>query len=181
MTSTTRARRRPGLGTALGLVAILIASSGTAYAAGVMITSSAQIKDGVVTGADVKNKSITSQDLKVEAWHVVGKAGQPGFETGWSGFEEYYAPAFRKGADGRVYLRGAVTFGSDSGDPGYIFNLPTAYRPAACVLFDVASFDGLGGQDPQGAIEICPDGNVYPYSETDDRFISLEGIAFDLK
>lgn len=188
---TTPARRRPSLGTALGLVAILIASMGTSYAAGVTITKSSQIKNGIITSADVKNRTLRVEDLSpaavktlkpvAETWRVVGTAGRPDFTPGWSHQAgSYYDVAFRKDAAGRVQLRGAATFGSDTANFNSVFTLPQAYRPAVCVVHSVASFDGAGTQSQYGAVEICPDGMIAMYGDTDERFVSLDGIAFDL-
>ena len=57
--------------------------------------------------------------------------------------------------------------------------LPAGYRPAACRMFTVATFDGSGNQDPEGAVQVCPDGKVYMYEDGDDRFVALDGISFD--
>ena len=177
MTSNTR---RPSLGAALGIVAVVIAMSGVSFAAGVKITSSKQIKNGIVTSADIKNHTITANDVKSLRWRVVGTAGQPTFEAPWANFSSDYASAsFRKGPDGRVYLRGAVTAGVNQVSGDTIFTLPAGFRPARCANFSVGSFDGGGGQS-LGSIEVCPDGGVTTYAATDDRFVSLEGVAFSL-
>jgi hypothetical protein len=187
---STKTTRRPRLGAVAGILALAVATSGGAYAAGALITSSHQIKNGVVNSGDIKNGTVRVKDLhqktvkalepKAEKWHVVGSAGQPGFLSSWSAFPDYYSPAFRVDPDGVVHLRGAATYGSNNAGSSDIFTLPAAYRPAACVNFDVATFNGLGTQDPEGSVEVCPDGDVRMYAGGDDRFVSLEGIAFHL-
>jgi len=59
--------RRPSPATAIALVALVLSMAGTATAAKVLITSSAQIKNGAVTSADVKNATLSARDLKVGA------------------------------------------------------------------------------------------------------------------
>ena len=56
-------------------LALLVALSGTAVATSYVITSSAQIRNGVVTGKDVKNKSLTAKDVRGS---LQGPPGQTG-------------------------------------------------------------------------------------------------------
>jgi hypothetical protein len=58
--------RKPSPATVISLIALVISMAGTATAA-VLITSSSQIKDGAVTGRDVKDASLTAPDLKANA------------------------------------------------------------------------------------------------------------------
>ena len=170
--------RRPTLGTALGIVAVVIAMCGVSFAAGVTITSSKQIKNGIVTSADIKNKTITANDVKQTPWRHIGAAGQPGFLNGWSNYLDSYAPvSFRKGPDGRVYMRGVAMLPSNVLSSDYLFYLPTGFRPKYCTNLPASSFDGSGDQSV-GSVEICPDGSVGTYGFTDERFLSFEGVAF---
>lgn len=186
----SKTTRRPGLGLVAGVLAVAVATSSGAYAAGAIITSSNQLKNGVVNTGDIKNGTVRVKDLNQktvsalepaqEAWHVVGTPGQPTFDNPWAPFPGYHSPAFRVDTDGVVHLRGAASYGGDNGATSDIFTLPAGYRPAACSMFDVATFNGFGTQDPEGAVEICPNGDVTVYSQGDDRFVSLEGITFSL-
>jgi hypothetical protein len=66
---------RPG--TVLGLVAVMIAMTGSAYA-GSLITSR-QIKDGTITAKDIKNSSITTSKLSARTRDdLVGVPGATG-------------------------------------------------------------------------------------------------------
>lgn len=56
-------------------LALLVALSGTAVATSCVSTSSAQIRNGVVTGKDVKNKSLTAKDVRGS---LQGPPGQTG-------------------------------------------------------------------------------------------------------
>jgi hypothetical protein len=186
MTSITT--RRPRLAIVAGVLAAAVATSSGAYAAGAMITSSNQIKNGVVNTGDVKNGSLRVKDLNkktvdalapvLEGWHDLGTTGNPSLNNPWAKFPPAQNPAFRKDADGIVTLRGAVSYGSNNGSGSTIFTLPVGYRPSGCAVFDVATFNGLGAQDPLGAVQICEDGEVDIYSGGDDRYVSLESISF---
>lgn len=56
--------RRPSPSIVISCLALFIALGGTAIAAKTLITSSSQIKNGVVSGGDIKDGSITSTDIK---------------------------------------------------------------------------------------------------------------------
>lgn len=57
--------RRPSPALVVSIVALVVASSGTAVAAShYLITNSKQIKNGVITGADIRNGSLTGHDIK---------------------------------------------------------------------------------------------------------------------
>jgi hypothetical protein len=188
MTSTTT--RRPRLAIVAGVLAAAVATSSGAYAAGAMITSSNQIKNGVVNTGDIKNGTVRVKDLNkktvdsltpapIEAWHSVGTAGEPSFQGAWFQYPGYQPAGFRKDADGVVTLRGGVTAGANQGSSD-VFELPAGYRPANCGRFVVATTNGLGTESEFGAVTICPNGDVHMESAGDDRFVSLEGISFSV-
>lgn len=54
--------RRPSPALVISCIALVVACTGTAYAA-TIITSSAQIKNGAVTGADIRKGTIRSTDI----------------------------------------------------------------------------------------------------------------------
>jgi hypothetical protein len=186
----TTTTRRPRLGLVAGVLAVAVASSSGAYAAGAMITGSHQIKNGVVNTGDIKNGTIKVKDLnkktvqalnpapeKIEAWHLVGTPGQPGFQGSWIQYPGYEPASFRKDGDGVVVLRGAVTAGADIGSSD-VFELPAGYRPANCNRFVVATTNGFGTESEFGSVTICPNGDVQVEAAGDDRFVSLQGISF---
>jgi len=190
MTSTTT--RRPRLAIVAGVLAAAVATSSGAYAAGAMITSSNQIKNGVVNTGDIKNGTVRVKDLNkktvdsltpapIEAWHVVGTPGQPAYQGTWVGFPNYTPAGFRLDeAAGVVHLRGGVSFGADNAGTSTIFTLPAGYRPANPLVLRVATTNGLGGEHPSGAVIVQENGDVRMMPDGDDRFVSLEGLSFSL-
>src|SRR5690348_4225077 len=67
-------RKHVSPGTVLGVIAVMLAMTGSAVAAAKI--TGAQIKDGTVTGKDIKNDSLTLSDLSAGA--VNDLAGTPG-------------------------------------------------------------------------------------------------------
>lgn len=103
-------------------VALVFSLAGNAVAARVLITSSSQIKNGAVTGADVKNRSLGVTDLSVKARAALkgaagpaGSAGAPG-ATGAVGPAGPAGPQGEKGADGAAgSIQGAAAGGDLAG------------------------------------------------------------------
>src|SRR5688572_21441063 len=56
--------RRPSPALIVSIIAMVVATAGTATAAGVLIKSSSQIKKGVVNGGDVADGSLSARDFK---------------------------------------------------------------------------------------------------------------------
>jgi hypothetical protein len=71
----------------------------------------------------------------IEAWHEVGTAGEPAFESGWTNYGGYSTMAYAKDSAGFVHLKGTVTGGS-FGAP--VFTLPAGYRPEQNLVLPVA-------------------------------------------
>ena len=188
----TNTTRRPRLALVAGAVVVAVATSSGAYAAGAMITSSAQIKQQVVNSGDLKNGTVKVKDLHDktvdaftpepnEAWRNFDAPGNPELQGFWLGYGDgYEAPGFRVDRDGVVHLRGALTQNANVASDSTIAVLPAGYRPALCQLFSVATFDGSGNQDAHGGVQVCPDGTVYMYEDGDDRFVALDGISFSV-
>ena len=62
-----RNRRRPSPATVISLLALVFSMAGTATAARVLISSSSQIKSGVVTSTDIKDAGVSARDIKANA------------------------------------------------------------------------------------------------------------------
>lgn len=59
-----RRRRRPSAGLLVALLALAVACTGTAVAAGVLITSSRQVRTGALTGRNIRDGSLTGRDVR---------------------------------------------------------------------------------------------------------------------
>lgn len=62
-----RNRRRPSPAVVISLLALVFSMAGTATAARVLIKSSSQVKNGALTGSDLKNGTVSTRDLKDNA------------------------------------------------------------------------------------------------------------------
>lgn len=120
---------RPG--TVLGLIAVVFAMGGTAFAATAL--TGKDIKNGSLTGADVKNGSLTKRDLSKNALNLLkGNNGT----NGTNGAIGPQGPAGAKGEPGASGLKGAryaVAY-YDVGDTN-----PGAIATVACDANDATS------------------------------------------
>lgn len=110
---TTSRRRRPSGAMIVALVALLMSMGGTATAAKFLITSSSQIKDGAVTGRDVKDRSLGANELSPAAVAALSagkgepRAGSAG-PAGPKGEAGAQGPAGPRGATGERGATGAT-------------------------------------------------------------------------
>jgi hypothetical protein len=90
-----------------------------------------------------------------EAYHVIGAAGEPAFQNGWTNRgAEFATAAFLKDSLGFVHLRGTM-----QGTTGTVaFTLPPGYRPAALLFTSLA----VGGV-VSGNMLILANGEVMPF------------------
>ena len=158
--------RRPSPALVISIIALLMAMVGTGYAAFKLPKSSVgtkQLKKNSVTGAKVKNGTLTGQDINLkklgtvpaaeiansanalaapEAVHLVGAAGQPSFLNGSKNFPEKFEGAnlqsagYYKDHEGIVHLQGVAVAGTEVAGTGYapVFQLPPGYRPTPGTL-----------------------------------------------
>ncbi len=102
--------RRPSPALVISCLSLAVACAGTAYAA-TIITSSSQIKNGVITGSDIKNGSLSSGDLKKGTItesrlssgvvRKLGGSGGGGAVTRGGGATTAYHAARRSGPEGQ--------------------------------------------------------------------------------
>lgn len=112
-------------------------------------------------------KSITLAATTVEA------IASPTFATGWSNIGgSYHDAGYYKDRD-RVYLRGNVTNGGTGA--GEILTLPEGYRPAAQVIFRVATASNSSASVVIPTNGIVTDATFDANSKTR---LSLDGISF---
>ena len=186
--------------------------------------SGAKVRKNAINGAKVQDNSLTGADINlselgtvpsathaasadtasalppVEATHIVGGPGEPGFlagsssetNSGLSGIS-FKPVGFYKDHEGIVHLQGRAKVGASD---GRIFSLPPGYRPASGVLlaFVVYCSNNLGGscaQDSEGDKEefirlyvaganvseggLTLDGDVIARPKT---IVSLDGVTF---
>ena len=140
--------------------------------------TTAKIKKQAITGAKVKNGTLTGTQINAstlgtvptaqtansvlppEGWHMVGAAGEPGFESGWGNVSAtvpfaFEGAGFYKDREGVVHLKGIVKGGSG----GIIFHLPAGYRPASGKgLARLTVCGGAGCPEPTGVLFILGPG-----------------------
>jgi hypothetical protein len=114
--------------------------------------TAAKIKKNAVTSAKVKNHTLTGADINLaklgtvpsaatantvpprEGLHIVGAAGEPGFEAGAKSITSFLPGvslppvSFFKDHDEVVHLEGAAEV---TGAPPFTFTLPPGFRPAS--------------------------------------------------
>jgi hypothetical protein len=110
---------------AIGLVALIVALGGSAYAAATI--TGAGVKDGSLTGRDVKDRSLTQRDLRIGSLPAgpqgqTGPAGPRG-ETGATGPQGAAGPRGPQGARGEAGPSQAVVAFLGQ------FDLPSAGAP----------------------------------------------------
>lgn len=151
---------RPSPAMVVAIAALVLAMVGTGYAAINLPKKSvgtAQLKVNAVTNAKIKNKTITGKKLNLKklgvvpnathassadiagtvppnAVHIVGAAGEPGFQSGSSnvgseGGITFPNASFLKDHDNIVHLEGVVRKGTGGPVPGTLFQLPPGFRP----------------------------------------------------
>lgn len=93
-------------------------------------------------------------------------------ENGWTNYGSVYAPLeFTKDASGIIHLRGMVK-GGRMGLPGFIFQLPTQFRPEIPAVFPVACH----GPIPCEAI-VTEEGKVYLETGS-TNWTGFDGVSF---
>lgn len=178
----------------VALIALCV-SLGTSAWAAVRVTSR-EIVDGSIKTIDIRNSEVTTQDIRngtitrgdlastarydPGTWTKVVDVGGADFGAGWSDYSSLYQEAsYRKDSNGYVYLRGAISNSGGNVAMSTALTFPAGYRPAKYETFSVTSTNGVGGMNSTDSlVEIGPDGSLMSYDETDDRYVSLDGISF---
>jgi hypothetical protein len=168
--------------------------------------TAAKVKRGTLTGANIADGSLTGTQVNAstlgtvptaqtanlansivppEAVHLVGRAGEPGFQHKWHGVageSEVNPVGFYKDREGFVHLQG-LALGGKAGEN--VFQLPPGYRPAAGKLLILSAICLSGCSAPAQTEVLYITG---PNSETpeDDGAVSmplattigLDGVTF---
>jgi hypothetical protein len=150
--------------------------------------TTAKIKKDAVTGAKVNEATlgtVPSANLAnsippAEPTHIVGAAGEPGFESGSGNFPpegglSFNPVGFYKDHEGIVHLQGIAKGGT--GLP-IIFTLPPGFRPASGKLILLEPIDKrptiiAGSNVSTGGVDIS--GKVLG---TEEEAVVLDGITF---
>jgi hypothetical protein len=106
----------------------------------------------------------------LEPWHLVGAAGEPGFENGWGNAAGWAPAGFYMQPDYWVRLQGVV--GGGSSTTATIFTLPVEYRPAGTLTFTVYSSTAIA------KLRIGTDGTVAITNGGGTLSVSLNGVTF---
>ena len=162
--------------------------------------TTAKIRDQAITAAQVQNGTLTGTQINAstlgtvpvanlansiappERWHLVGGAGEPGFQNGWKNDDpapfSFETVGFYKDHEGIVHLKGAAVDGMPS---KVIFQLPPGFRPAAGKLMGFATACVCAG----GVGQVTIYGGNSPTPATDGAIFApgatasfLEGVSF---
>jgi hypothetical protein len=170
--------------------------------------TAAKIKKNAVTGAKIKKDAVTGAKVKEstlgtvpsagianalappEAVHIVGAAGEPGFENGGSnaaleglGSAHLNPVGFWKDHDGVVHLQGIAQVGKNGNGIVPYFTLPAGFRPATgAFIIQAPAGEGaaavIGGTNTvlsSGGTTIDLSGKV---AGTEEQLSALDGITF---
>jgi hypothetical protein len=148
-----------------------------------------KIKKDAVTGAKVNegtlgtvpSASVANGLAPLEATHIVGNAGEPGFENGSSNYAiaglSLNPVGFYKDHEGIVHLQGIAQVGK-SATITSVFTLPAGFRPAAgklIILEQVSEAAALIGGSSLVVEGLDLSGKVAGSSE---KLAVLDGITF---
>lgn len=173
----------------VAFVALLIATSSTAYAAGLAANSVGHIhmKDNAIASPEVANGSLKAVDVAaaervkfrgITRWHNVGAVGEVQFGATFSNYSSTINPIrFRR--EGDVVRLDGQGKSSQVGLWGdwplkLVFTLPSGFRPMTPL------FQPITGANMAQAcvVSIAADGGVYLGSCNQSGFLSLRGVTF---
>ena len=90
-----------------------------------------------ITGDATITGTMDSEDY----WHIVGAAGEPGFNNGWANYgAPYPLLQFKKTATGLLIITGLIRWG----DTAPAFYLPTSHTPNSTYHIATATSEGFG-------------------------------------
>jgi hypothetical protein len=135
----------------------------------VELATTAEAMSGTLTGAYAMNPARVRESIQPEAWIA------PTLLNSWVNFgAPWQTAAYRKTPWNGVELRGLIKNGTITTGT-VLFTLPAGYRPANDRVF--VSFHGGGAA---GRINVLSNGDVTISNVTDNTFLSLEPVRFDV-
>lgn len=138
------ARRRPSPALIVAIIALVVALGGTGYAQVVRITSSSQIKNGVIRGADVRKGTLTLSKLSTGTQRIVRRGSGAG--AGGTTAIEAFRKAGPEGQPANVVVKVASLKAVPAGT--YLVTAKTVMTPS---VGDTNLLEGLfDAQDAAG-------------------------------
>jgi hypothetical protein len=120
-------------------------------------------------------QTVSAAAQPMDAWHVVGAAGEPAFQNSWVAYDAVQIPQFRKTPEGRVILTGLIKNGTVG---QAAFTLPVGYRPPSGKF---PRFTTVTGSSIMATVQVSNTGAVIPESPTNNGYVHLDGIEFDIE
>jgi len=160
--------------------------------------TAAKVKKGTLTGSEINSSTLGTvpnashagsadnaealggaaagsyAKRQLEAVHLVGKPGEPAFETGVSNTSSVTSEAgFFKDNFGLVHLQGTVNAATGK----LLFTLPPSFRPLDQICFAVPAFVG-GLTFKVNRVCVRADGNIYNDRGEGTEYLGLDGFSF---
>lgn len=140
---------------------------------GISLTSRYEFSRFTMVKVGAPNNGSVGVD-PVEGSHIVGGAGEPAFQSGYSNYGGggYSTAQFYKDR-GRVYLRGTISNAASNANSSAtpIFILPVGYRPNE--IIGVV----MNANNAFGLLRVLPTGEVF-IAVGNTSFASIDGISF---
>jgi len=164
---------RPSPAMVVALIALVVATSGTAVAATGLVTGNSLIAKHTLSGNRLRNHTVTGLQIKALVWHPLT------LENGWvwNGLGYGPAPQYAKDHQGFVHLRGTM---DGSGQTSNVCaTLPAGFIPPNGAWVTVGATNGVF--DPHIVnLDIANDGSISVENGpgANDAFVSLDGVEF---
>jgi hypothetical protein len=186
--------RRPSASMVVAMLALVVALTGTAYAAG-LVNGDKLIKKNSLSGNRLRNHTITGTQVNLNQLGKVPSAKNADVAkslpaltwtnltllNGWAkyGSSSFGVPGlqYTKDAEGFVHLRG--TLSGTAKTSSTVATLPTGVRPPSGAWASLGNSNGAFNPFPVNTfIDSAGNINVENGTGANDRFVSFEGVEF---